>query len=204
MFAWLRELVCPGGDMGVSPGKMILGLGNPGSRYAQTRHNAGFMVVERLADHSQGWEKYRRLASICTVEIDGTVVMLVRPSTYMNLSGQAVEPLLRQLHLLPQDLLVIHDDLDLPSGRIRLRPGGGSGGHKGVQSVIDQLQSRDFARLRIGIGRPPAGMDPVDYVLKPFTGEERLFYEKVWELAEDAARCWVVDGIETAMNRYNA
>lgn len=203
MIAWLRELVCPGDYKSVSPEKVVLGLGNPGPRYAQTRHNAGFRVVEGIAGTSGEWKKNRGLTSICTVEIEGIMVMLVRPLTYMNLSGKAVEPLLRRLHLLPQDLLVIHDDMDLPSGRIRLRPGGGSGGHKGVQSVIDCLQSRDFARLRIGVGRPPEGMDPVDYVLKPFSWEERPLFEGVWKLAEDAACCWAADGIQTAMNQYN-
>ncbi len=203
MFTWLRELVDPGDVKKASPEKAIVGLGNPGPRYAWTRHNAGFKLVESLADNSRGWKKYRRLAGICTVEIAGRNVLLARPYTYMNLSGLAIKPLLRQLRLLPQDLLVVHDDLDLPAGRIRLRPGGGSGGHKGVQSVIDQLGSRDFARLRIGGGRPPQGMDAVDYVLKPFSWDERPFFEKAWSLAADAARCWAADGIEAAMNRYN-
>jgi PTH1 family peptidyl-tRNA hydrolase len=189
MIAWLRKLTHPGNCISDSPEKVILGLGNPGPRYAQTRHNAGFRVVERIAGTGK-WTRQRGLASICTVEIDGIMVLLVRPLTFMNLSGKAIQPLLRQLGLQPQDLLVIHDDLDLPSGSIRLRPGGGSGGHKGVQSIIDHLGSRDFARLRIGIGRPVEGADPVEYVLEPFPWEERPFFEDVWKLSGDAARWW--------------
>jgi PTH1 family peptidyl-tRNA hydrolase len=203
MIAWLRKMIHPGNYISDSPEKVILGLGNPGPRYAQTRHNAGFRVVEKIAGTSDKWIKHRGLASICTVEIEGLMILLVRPLTFMNLSGKAIQPLLRQLGLQPQDLLVIHDDLDLPSGSIRLRPGGGSGGHKGVQSIIDHLGSRDFARLRIGIGRPAEGADPVDYVLEPFPWEERPFFEDVWMLAGDAARCWASHGIQTAMNKYN-
>ena len=169
MFAWLRKLTHPRNSITGSAAKLILGLGNPGPRYAQTRHNAGFRAVESISGSRDGWKKYRSLASICTVEIEDMLVVLVRPLTFMNLSGKAVQPLLRQLHLQPQDLLVIHDDLDLPLGKVRLRPGGGSGGHKGVQSVIEHLGSRNFARLRIGIGRPPEGTNPVDYVLDPFS-----------------------------------
>jgi len=202
MFKRLREWLCPGGRTG-SPEKVIIGLGNPGHRYARTRHNAGFTVVERIAGDSGRWEDYRRLASICQVKIDGTAVMLVRPLTFMNNSGEAVEALLSHWDLGPEDLLVIYDDMDLPLGSIRLRPGGSSGGHKGVQSIIDSLQCQSFARLRIGIGHPPTGEDVVDYVLEPFSPEERLVLEDVWELAADAARCWVKMGIETAMNRYN-
>lgn len=201
MFKRLLEWLRPGGRTG-SPEKLIIGLGNPGLRYARTRHNAGFAVVERIAGKSGEWKDHR-LASISPVQIDGTAVMLVRPLTYMNLSGKAVEVLLSHWNLDIEDMLVIHDDLDLPVGSIRLRPGGGSGGHKGVQSIIDSLQCQSFARLRIGIGRPPAGEDVVDYVLKPFSPEERSVLEGVWELAADAACCWVKMGIETAMNRYN-
>jgi PTH1 family peptidyl-tRNA hydrolase len=202
MIKRLREWLRPGGRTG-SPERVITGLGNPGHRYARTRHNAGFEVVERIAGKNGGWKDYRRLASICSVQIEGTEVMLVRPLTFMNLSGEAVKHLLSHWNLSPEDLLVIHDDLDLSVGSIRLRPGGGPGGHKGVKSIIDCLQCRSFARLRIGIGRPPAGEDTVEYVLEPFSLEERSKLEDIWELAADAARCWVKSGIETAMNHYN-
>ncbi|HBG23320.1 MAG: aminoacyl-tRNA hydrolase [Syntrophaceticus sp.] len=204
MIAWLRKLIRSGDQLSVSPNKIIVGLGNPGPRYARSLHNAGFLTVDRIAGSSAKWKKWRNLASICTVEIEGVAVILVKPSTYMNLSGKAVRPLLRQTGLLPRDLLAIHDDMDLPSGKIRLRPGGGSaGGHRGVQSIIDHLQSRDFARLRIGVGRPPEGEDPAEYVLQPIPYEERTAFDALWKQAGDAASSWAVQGIETAMNKHN-
>ncbi len=202
MITRLRKMFKPGNLAGDSPEKVILGLGNPGPRYAQTRHNAGFKVVERLAGNRVKWEKYKGLASIYTVEIEEMLVLLVRPLTFMNLSGQAIRPLLRQLSLSPEDLLVVYDDLDLPPGEIRMRPGGGAGGHKGVRSVIDHLGTRDFPRLRIGIGRPWDG-DSVNYVLEPFPWEDREFYDDLWKTAGMAARCWVAEGIQTAMNKFN-
>lgn len=146
--------------------------------------------------------QHRHLANLCRVEIGGMRVLLVQPLTFMNLSGRAVKPLLCRWRLAPEQLLVIHDDLDLPPGSIRLRPGGGSGGHKGIQSIIDHLNSAGFSRLRIGIGRPREGA-VVDYVLQPFSREERQALENVWDYACEAARCWVSDGIDAAMNRFN-
>lgn len=204
MIAWLRKLIRSGDQLSVSLNKVIVGLGNPGSSYARSLHNAGFLTVDRIVGSGAKWEKWRNLAIICTVEIEGVAVILVKPTTYMNLSGKAVRPLLRQTGLLLQDLLVIHDDLDLPSGKIRLRPGGGSsGGHRGVQSIIEHLQSRDFARLRIGVGRPPEGEDPAKYVLQPIPYEKRIAFDTLCEQASDAASSWAVQGIETAMNKYN-
>jgi PTH1 family peptidyl-tRNA hydrolase len=203
MISWLRKLIQSGDQVSVSPKKIIVGLGNPGPRYARTLHNAGFLTVDTIAGSSAKWKKWRSLASLCIIEVEGVTVFLVKPSTYMNLSGKAVQPILRQMDLSPQDLLVIHDDMDLPSGKIRLRPGGGSGGHKGIQSIIDHLQSRDFARLRIGVERPPVGVDPAEYVLQHIPYEERPFFNDLWRRAGDAARCWAAQGIETAMNRYN-
>jgi PTH1 family peptidyl-tRNA hydrolase len=139
MISWLRKLIQSGDQVSVSPKKIIVGLGNPGLRYVRTLHNAGFLTVDRIAGEDVKWKKWRNLASICIIEVEGVRVFLVKPSTYMNLSGKAVQPLLRQMGLLPQDLLVIHDDMDLPAGKIRLRPGGGSGGHKGIQSIIDHI-----------------------------------------------------------------
>lgn len=202
MFAWLRKVLksVPGDQ----PVKIICGLGNPGPSYVNTRHNAGYRVVERIAARARGkWSKYKSLAKLCLVEIEDQQVLLVQPLTYMNLSGRAVAPLMRRWSLAFNDLLVVHDDLDLPPGSIRLRPGGGSGGHKGVSSIIDYLQSKDFARLRIGIGRPVDGAETVDYVLQTFPWEERETLDAVWEQAADAACCWVTDGINTAMNRFN-
>lgn len=201
MFAWLRDVLRPA--PADPPAKIVCGLGNPGHSYMNTRHNAGYRVVARLAAQAGGkWVQHRRLANLCRVEIDGVRVLLVQPLTFMNLSGRAVKPLLRRWHLSPEALLVIHDDLDLPPGSIRLRPGGSSGGHKGVQSIIDHLNSTAFCRLRIGIGRPQDG-SVVDYVLMPFTRKERQDMEAVWDYACDAARCWIAEGIEAAMNRFN-
>jgi PTH1 family peptidyl-tRNA hydrolase len=203
MISWLRKLIQSGDQVSVSPKKIIVGLGNPGLRYVRTLHNAGFLTVDRIAGEDVKWKKWRNLASICIIEVEGVRVFLVKPSTYMNLSGKAVQPLLRQMGLLPQDLLVIHDDMDLSAGKIRLRPGGGSGGHKGIQSIIDHIQSRNFARLRIGVERPPIGVDPAEYVLQSIPYEKRPLFDDLWKRAGDAARCWAAQGIETAMNRYN-
>ena len=204
MIAWLRKLTRSGDQSRVSPDKIIVGLGNPGPRYARSLHNAGFLTVDRVAGSGTKWGKWRNLASICLIEVEGVAVLLVKPLTYMNLSGEAVRPLLRQTGLLPQDLLTIHDDMDLPSGKIRLRPGGGSsGGHRGVQSIIDHLHSRDFARLRIGVGRPPEGIDPAEYVLQPIPYAERTAFDALWKQAGDAASSWAVQGIESAMNKHN-
>jgi PTH1 family peptidyl-tRNA hydrolase len=203
MISWLRKLIQSGYQVSVSPKKIIVGLGNPGLRYVRTLHNAGFLTVDRIAGEDVKWKKWRNLASICIIEVEGVRVFLVKPSTYMNLSGKAVQPLLRQMGLLPQDLLVIHDDMDLSAGKIRLRPGGGSGGHKGIQSIIDHIQSRNFARLRIGVERPPIGVDPAEYVLQSIPYEKRPLFDDLWKRAGDAARCWAAQGIETAMNRYN-
>jgi PTH1 family peptidyl-tRNA hydrolase len=194
MISWLRKLIQSGDQVSVSPKKIIVGLGNPGLRYVRTLHNAGFLTVDRIAGEDVKWKKWRNLASICIIEVEGVRVFLVKPSTYMNLSGKAVQPLLRQMGLLPQDLLVIHDDMDLPAGKIRLRPGGGSGGHKGIQSIIDHIQSRNFARLRIGVERPPIGVDPAEYVLQSIPYEKRPLFDDLWKRAGDAARCWAAQG----------
>lgn len=183
--------------------RMICGLGNPGPRYAHTRHNAGFLALERIAGGGAGWRKEKAGAEVLLRELEGQAVILVKPLTYMNLSGHAVKPLMKKYGMTPDRLLVISDDLDLPFGTLRLRPGGGAGGQKGVQSIIDNLGTREFARLRIGIGRPPEGCDPADYVLSPFPFEDRERLELVLEQAREAALCWLSRGIEEAMNRYN-
>lgn len=185
--------------------KLIVGLGNPGEAYAGTRHNIGFMVVDRLAaalDIAVGSSMFQ--AQVGQGRIDCEKVILVKPQTYMNLSGEAVGALLRWFKLSPADLLVIYDDLDLATGKLRLRPGGGSGGHKGMQSIIDALQTDNFARLRIGIGRPPEpGEAAIDYVLGRFHGEEAKNLEDVLDLAQEAVICTVSKGINQAMNLYN-
>lgn len=187
--------------------RMICGLGNPGPSYTNTRHNAGYRVVAGIAANrgvkGAAWTTSRGLARFCTVDIEGDNVVLVQPLTFMNLSGQAVRPLLRRFRLSPDALLVVCDDLDLSFGAMRLRAAGSAGGHRGVQSIIDQLGSQEFARLRIGIGRPPEGDDTVPYVLSPVAWELRQQWEDVLGQAAAAAAAWVSLGTEAAMNRYN-
>ncbi|HEY76574.1 MAG TPA: aminoacyl-tRNA hydrolase [Thermoflexia bacterium] len=182
---------------------LIVGLGNPGPHYARNRHNTGFRCLRRLAK-AHGLEfRSRKRARVASGTIAGRSVLLVRPRTFMNESGQAVAPLVR-FHQVPLDrLLVIYDDMDLPLGTLRLRPKGGSGGHRGMQSIIDALGSPDFPRLRIGIGRPPEGMDPADYVLQDFSPEEEPVIEEALERAVAAVETWLTEGIDEAMSRFN-
>lgn len=185
--------------------KLIVGLGNPGREYAATRHNAGFLVIDCLA-HELGLSVGKKLLRSLTGQgqINGEKVVLAKPQTYMNLSGESVGALLRWYKLTTSDLIVIYDDLDLPPGKLRIRGGGGSGGHKGMQSVIEALGTEDFTRVRIGIGRPRAPeFDPVDYVLSGFSEEEAGEMKEVLAQAVEAVLCIVRDGVERAMNLYN-
>jgi PTH1 family peptidyl-tRNA hydrolase len=160
--------------------------------------------VDLLAQaHGLTFDKVQHRALVATGAIKGQRVVLAKPLTYMNLSGQAVGPLVRW-HKVPLDqLLVIYDDLDLPLGTIRLRPRGGAGGHKGMRSIITELSSQDFPRLRLGIGRPPAGWDPADYVLSDFGPDELPVFRSAAEIAVQAIECWLSEGLITAMNRFN-
>lgn len=184
--------------------KLIVGLGNPGREHAHHRHNVGFLCLDRLADQHRlpPWRQ-KHQALVTEGAAGGQPVALAKPQTYMNLSGQAVKPLVRHYRASLEDLLVVHDDLDLPLGVLRLRPRGSSGGHKGVQSIIEALGSQDFPRLRIGIGRPVSG-DPIDYVLDDFTLDEQIEIERALERALEAIVTWLSQGIEAAMNAYNA
>jgi PTH1 family peptidyl-tRNA hydrolase len=187
--------------------KMICGLGNPGPSYANTRHNAGFRVVAGIAAakgiKDAAWTTNRGLARFCAADVEGAAVALVQPLTFMNLSGQAVRPLLRRFNLAAADLLVVHDDLDLPFGAIRMRAEGSAGGHRGVQSIIDELGTREFTRLRIGVGRPPEGEDAVAYVLGLVSWDLRQQWDDVLDQAAVAAQAWVSLGLDAAMNRFN-
>ncbi len=187
------------------PLSLIVGLGNPGPEYAAHRHNIGFRVVDALA-HAHGLTFARRKkmkAWVAQGDIGSQAVLLAKPRTFMNLSGQAVSRLCRAQAVSLTRLLVVYDDLDLPLGRLRLRPGGGSGGHKGMRSIIQALGTQEFARLRVGIGRPPPGVDPADYVLSPFAPEEMDRAAAAIERAVAALVCWLTEGIETAMDRFN-
>lgn len=192
------------GDSGQSPSFLVVGLGNPGPRYAANRHNAGFQCVELLARaHDLSFGRLQHRARVATGTIAERRVVLAKPLTYMNLSGRAVGPLVRWYKVPLGQLMVIYDDLDLPLGAIRLRPAGGAGGHKGVGSIVAALGSEEFPRLRVGIGRPPAGWDPADYVLSDFTADELPLFHNAAETAAQAIECWLTDGLVPAMNRFN-
>ncbi len=183
---------------------LIVGLGNPGPEYANTRHNAGFQCVSRFAErHALRFSFYRFRASMAEGTVLRRHLLVARPLTYMNDSGEAVAPLVRHYEVALGNLLVVYDDLDLPLGKIRLRARGGHGGQKGVESVLAYLGTTEVPRLRLGIGRPSCG-DPVDYVLSEWPPDERAVMEDAYGRAVDAIDCFVQAGITAAMNRYNA
>ncbi len=185
--------------------KLIFGLGNPGKKYERTRHNVGFQVLDVLARRygvTFSPHKFRALAA--RVRIGDENVLLIKPLTYMNLSGEAVGPIVRFYKVPLDHILVVYDDLDLPFGTLRLRAKGGSGGHKGLKSIIQHLGSEEFPRLRVGIGRPPNRMEPADFVLQPFSAREEEEMALVREEAADAIEVWVQEGIQRAMNLVNA
>ena len=185
--------------------RLIVGLGNPGAEYAKTRHNAGFTLMEILAARwKANWASERRFnARIARSERNAVRVMLCQPQTFMNLSGEAVGALVNFYQLPLTGLLVAVDDADLPLGEIRLRAGGGSGGHHGLESIEQHLGANDFARLRLGIGRADGAREITDYVLGRFDAGEAARLEKVFGRAADQIECWLDDGIEKAMNRFN-
>ncbi|HXG41724.1 MAG TPA: aminoacyl-tRNA hydrolase [Dehalococcoidia bacterium] len=189
---------------------VVVGLGNPGPEYAETRHNAGSRCLARLARRHGIELRPHRLYSLGRGSIGGTEVVLARSRVFMNESGKAVAALLRQERVPTARLLVVCDDLDLPLGRLRLRPRGGHGGHNGLRSVIEHLGTDDFPRLRIGIGRPVRDGRPVtdpdlvaQYVLSVPTAEERPLLEEALEAACDAIEVVLAEGLDAAMNRYN-
>jgi len=183
--------------------RLIVGLGNPGRKYAGHRHNVGFQCLDRLAEAwGLSFSRRKHKALLAQGQIAGLKAILAKPQTFMNLSGQAVERMAHFYKVLPENILVIYDDLDLPVGRIRLRPEGGSGGHKGMKSIIEHLGSNGFPRLRVGIGRPTHG-DPVDYVLGDFTLDEQIAIDDAYERVVSAVELWLAEGIAAAMNRYN-
>ncbi|MEZ4520041.1 MAG: aminoacyl-tRNA hydrolase [Thermomicrobiales bacterium] len=182
---------------------MIVGLGNVGSKYAGTRHNLGFEVIDELAKRSHaGAPRNRFDARIHETNFGGTRVVLAAPTTMMNNSGFAVAQLIRWYKLPPEKLLVIYDELDIPFGKMRLRPSGGAGGHNGIKSIIEQLGTADFPRVRVGVGRPTSG-STIGFLLSRFSTEERGYLPEIVSLAADAAECWVESGIDEAMNRFN-
>jgi len=184
--------------------ELIVGLGNPGKEYEASRHNVGFLVVNRLArtngiplDERKYKSRWGRGA------IADRPVILAKPRTFMNASGDAVRLLAASFSLTAHQLIVIHDDLDLPFGRIRIKEKGGHGGHKGIQSIIHAVGSGGFRRVKIGIGRPPGGIDAADYVLQPFDRTERQSLGEVAAAAQQAVELLLQEGLPAAMNRYN-
>ncbi|MDQ7783125.1 MAG: aminoacyl-tRNA hydrolase [Desulfomonilaceae bacterium] len=192
---------------GRSTGKqiVIVGLGNPGRAYSLHRHNAGFHVVDELAAQENGsWSRNREKTIICGIEIESQRVILAKPQTYMNLSGKAVAPLLQRENADPSRLVVVHDDLDIALGRIRIKVGGGDGGHKGIRSIADSLRFRDFIRVRLGIGRPPEGVPAEEFVLTVFSPDEQPTARALITAGAQAVRLIVASGVEEARNTVHS
>ena len=186
--------------------KLIVGLGNPGRIYANNRHNVGFMCLNYFAKgQAIPFDKKKGRARIGMGKVAGNSMVLAKPQTYMNESGQSVALLVKRFNINLDDLIVIHDDLDLPVGKIRIGYGTGSGGHKGIASIICHLGSRDFIRLRVGIGRPEAATeaDIITYVLGHFTPDEKRGINQVIPIVSNAILCLITEGLTAAMNKYN-
>jgi PTH1 family peptidyl-tRNA hydrolase len=183
---------------------LLIGLGNPGREYRDTRHNVGFMFIDRLAVRldARGM-KVQSKAIVTTAVYQDRKLILAKPQTYMNLSGHSAQGLLNFYKVPVENMIVAHDDLDLPFGTIRIRPKGGPGGQKGMASTIEQLGTNGFPRLRIGIGRPPGRMDPAAYVLQNFSKDEFKTLSEIIDRAADAALEFVMNGVNMAMNKYN-
>jgi PTH1 family peptidyl-tRNA hydrolase len=183
---------------------LIVGLGNPGREYRETRHNVGFMVMDRLAVKLNA--RFTRLQSkalVASATYQERKIILAKPQTFMNLSGQSVQGLIHFYKLPLTNILIAHDDLDLPPGTIRIRPDGGSAGQKGMKSTIERLGTDEFPRLRMGIGRPPGQMQAPDYVLQDFSNGEMTIISETLNRAVEAALTFVTEGLNAAMNKYN-
>lgn len=183
---------------------ILVGLGNPGREYRGNRHNVGFMTIDRLSEaFAIKISKVQAKALVGSGQWEGRKIILVKPQTYMNLSGDAVGSLLRYYKVPLAQLMVAHDDLDLPVGVIRLRPGGGSAGQKGVASTINKVGTQNFPRLRIGIGRPPGQMAAADYVLQNFSKADQEIIDPTIDRAVEAIKVFIRDGLDAAMNQFN-
>lgn len=183
---------------------LIIGLGNPGREYKDTRHNIGFMLIDHIAVrlNARGMKMQSKAIVISALHEERKII-LAKPQTFMNLSGQSVQGLLHFYKIPFENLLVAHDDLDIPLGTLRIRPSGGPGGQRGMASTIEQLGTKDFPRLRLGIGRPPGRMDAKDYVLQDFSKEDMKLLPEVLESGVDAALTFVTHGLNKAMNQFN-
>ena len=184
---------------------LVAGLGNPGQAYRHNRHNVGFMAADRLAKRlGVVFSRMESKALLAKGEHQGKRILIAKPRTYMNLSGQAVGALMRFYRVPFENLLVVYDDVDLPLGTIRMRPGGGSSGHKGMDSIIERLGEENFPRLRLGIGRPPGRMEAADYVLQDFSTSDYEFLDQILDQAVEAILVFLDEGLDAAMNKYNA
>lgn len=185
---------------------LVVGLGNPGPAYAETRHNVGFRVVDLLTTRAGGGRFSRHKTNTDVLEgwLAGRRAVLAKPRTYMNVSGGPVAGLLHYYSVAAEDLVVVHDDLDLGFGVVRLKRGGGEGGHNGLRSISSSIGTRDYLRVRFGIGRPPGRQDPADFVLRRFSGAEAKELDLAVDLAADAAEALLGGGLEAAQNRFHA
>lgn len=184
--------------------KCIVGLGNPGRKYRKTRHNVGFMVIDELLKRHQWKLNHTKFNADYAIEhSQDDKVMLLQPQTFMNLSGEAIRPLMNYYNISVQDVLVIYDDLDLPVGKIRLRQKGGHGGHNGIRSCLEHLGDKNFKRLRVGIGRPTSAIPVVNYVLGKFDKEDREEVDFSIQKAADACEAWLGKSFDSVMNEFN-
>ena len=183
---------------------LVVGLGNPGKQYESNRHNVGFRVIAALARSAGSTPQLECRANVTTVETAKASLILAQPLTYVNASGESVRDLMDKYELTVEDLIVVYDDLDLPFGQVRIKAKGSSGGHRGVDSIIFQLGSDEFSRVKIGIGRPPGRQDPADFVLEDFTPKEEEEISIAVEEAADAVFSIIENGQWAAMNRYNS
>ncbi len=185
--------------------KIVLGLGNPGRRHRRDRHNVGAMVVDRMAERFEvGLDRVAHNARVGEIDLAGERVLLMQPQTYMNLSGEVAASVARYYHLDVEAFVAVYDDMDLPVGRVRVRRDGGAAGHRGVMSLIEHLGDRQFPRVRLGVGRPPEGQEPADFVLSAFSGAEWGTMDAAIGLAADAVEVLICEGPDRAMSRYNA
>jgi PTH1 family peptidyl-tRNA hydrolase len=183
---------------------LLVGLGNPGREYRETRHNIGFMLLDRLASRLKvRFSRLQSKALIASATFEERRIILAKPQTFMNLSGQSVQGLIHFYKLPLTNILIAHDDLDLPPGTIRIRPDGGSAGQKGMNSILERLGTDEFPRLRLGVGRPPGQMQAPDYVLQNFSRDEISIVNETLDRAVEAAITFVINGLEVSMNKYN-
>ena len=183
--------------------KLVVGLGNPGSGYARTRHNIGFMVIDRLLEYQAPKVRRKCQSHVAEFQVGSRIVLLQKPLTYMNSSGDAVRKLCRRNKIKPSEVLVVYDDLDLKPGRLRIRFGGGSGGHNGIKSITARFGTKEYGRLRLGIGRPGSSADVADYVLQNFSENEEELVAKVVDESAKAILMLCDQGYRAAMNTFN-